>query len=63
MNQNEIKSQSIFQRRISKFKSIKRSYYSLIILIVCYLFSLFGSVFVNSTALVVKYSNGIYDLG
>ena len=63
MDQNKMKSKSIFQRRIAKFKSLKRAYYSLIILTLCYLFSLLASVFVNSTALVVKYSNSKYDLG
>ena len=63
MDQNKMKSKSIFQRRIAKFKSIKRAYYSLIILASCYLFSLLASFFVSSTALIIKYSNGKYDLG
>ena len=37
MDQNKMKSKSIFQRRIAKFKSLKRAYYSLIILTSCYI--------------------------
>jgi len=60
---NNIISDSIFKRRIKKFKSMKRAYYSFIILLVSYIFSLFASFFVNSSALLVKYANKKYDLG
>ena len=63
MNSKEYKSDSILKKRIRKFKTIKRAYYSLIILIIAYAFSLSASLFVNSTALVVKYTNNIYDEG
>ena len=48
---------SILAKRIRKFKSIKRAYYSLIILIFMYIISLLGPVLVNNKALVVKYEN------
>jgi len=60
---NNIISDSIFKRRIKKFKSMKRAYYAFIILLITYIFSLFASFFVNSSALVVKYANKKYDLG
>ena len=63
MNEKNTASVSILKRRISKFKSMKRSYYSLIILTACYVFSLLSVVFVNSTAIVIKYSNNKYDSG
>ena len=63
MENKQYKSDSIFQKRIRKFKTIKRAYYSLLILIFAYIFSLTASFFVNSTAIVVCYSNNTYDLG
>ena len=60
--QNQI-SDSIFKKRLKRFKSIKRGYYSLIILIIAYIFSLFATIFVNSTALMIRYTNNNYDLG
>ena len=56
-------SDSILQKRIRKFKTIKRAYYSLLILIFAYVFSLMADFFVNSTAIIVCYSNNIYDQG
>ena len=63
MDKNLYKSDSILKKRIRKFKTIKRAYYSLIILIIAYIFSLLASFFVNSTALIVRYTNNIYDIG
>jgi len=63
MNNKQNKSDSILKKRIRKFKTIKRAYYSLIILIIAYLFSLSANIFINSTALMVKYTNNIYDIG
>ena len=63
MNNKQNKSDSILKKRIRKFKTIKRAYYSLIILIITYTFSLLSFFFVNSTALIVKYTNNTYDLG
>ena len=58
-----ITSDSIFKKRVRKFKTIKRAYFSLIILSCAYLFSLCATFFVNSTALLVRYSNNLYDEG
>jgi len=63
IDNNLYKSDSILKKRIRKFKSIKRAYYSLIILIIAYIFSLLASFFVNSTALIVRYTNNTYDIG
>ena len=56
-------SDSILQKRVRKFKTIKRAYYSLVILIFVYIFSLAANFFVNSSAIIVGYSNNIYDDG
>ena len=63
MNSTVKKSDSIFRKRIKKFKSIKRAYYSILILLACYIFSLAANFFVNSTALCIGYTNNIYDFG
>ena len=57
------KSDSIFRKRIRKFKSIKRGYYSLIILMSLYLISVLAPFLINKTALMVCYANNSYDLG
>jgi len=59
----KVQSDSIFKKRVRKFKSIKRAYYSLIIIVVAYIFSLCAPIFVNSTALVVHFANNKYDEG
>ena len=63
MDSKQYKSDSILKKRIRKFKTIKRAYYSLIILIIAYIFSLSSSIFINSTALMIKYTNNTYDSG
>ena len=63
MNTKQNISTSILKRRIRKFKSIKRAYYSFIILCIAYSFSLLAPFFVNSTALVVSHTNNRYDEG
>ena len=63
MGNNHKYSESIFQKRMRRFKSIKRGYYSLLILLIFYLFSFFAPLIVNSKALIVKYANEKYDLG
>ena len=60
---NNIQSDSIFQKRLRRFKSIKRGYYSFIILISLYLLSFLSPILVNSKALVVCYANQNYDQG
>ena len=61
MNNKQNQSDSILKKRIRKFKTIKRAYYSLIILIIAYVFSLSAPIFLNSTAIMVKYTNNDYD--
>ena len=61
MNNNITKSDSILKKRIRRFKSIKRGYYSFIILTSSYILSFFAPIFVNSKALVVCYSNQAYN--
>ncbi|MBX7154189.1 MAG: ABC transporter permease subunit [Candidatus Kapaibacterium sp.] len=51
---------SINQRRWRKFKTLKRGYYSLIILMSLYFLSFFLPILVNNKALVVKYNNSYY---
>ncbi len=53
-------SESILQKRIKRFKSMKRGYYSLIILISLYMVSLLGPLWMNNKALIVKYNNNYY---
>ena len=53
-------SESILQKRIKRFKSIKRGYYSLIILISLYILSVCSPLFFNSKAIIVKYNGEYY---
>ena len=53
-------SESILQKRIKRFKSIKRGYYSLIILISLYILSACAPLFFNSKAIIVKYNGEYY---
>ena len=63
MNDSSIKSNSILQKRIRRFKSIKRGYYSFIVLLSLYLISFISPIIINSKALVVCYANNEYDEG
>ena len=54
-------SDSILQKRFRRFKSIKRGYYSFIILVILYMLSFLAPILVNSKALLVCYSNNEYD--
>ena len=63
MINNSVKSDSILKKRIRRFKSIKRGYYSFIIVIALYLISFLLPIMVNSKALVVCYANNEYDEG
>ena len=56
-------SESILQKRVRRFKSIKRGYYSFIILLSLYLLSIIAPLLINSQALIVKYANEKYDNG
>lgn len=50
----------ITQRKLARFKSIKRGYYSFIIMAVMVILSIFCEVFVSNKALLVKYDGKIY---
>lgn len=52
--------QSILKRRWEKFKTLKRGYYSLIILLMTYGISFFLPFLINNRALIVKYNSDYY---
>ena len=56
-------SESILQKRIKRFKSIKRGYYSLIAIISLYILSLIAPLWVNDKPLMIRYANNQYDTG
>lgn len=51
---------SILQKRWKKFKSLKRGYYSLIILSSLYILSFLLPVLINNKAIIVKYNDNYY---
>ena len=51
---------SILNKRWKKFKSLKRGYYSLIILLTLYFISFFLPIIINNRALVVRYDSKLY---
>ncbi|MDK9698631.1 MAG: ABC transporter permease subunit [bacterium] len=56
----EIASVSLFKKRLKKFRSLKRGYYSFLILTTLYLLSFLLMFLVNNRALVVKYNGSLY---
>ena len=60
MTKKVINSESINQKRWKKFKSIKRGYYSFLLIIGLYILSFLLPLFVNSNALIVKYEGNYY---
>ena len=56
-------SDSLFKKRLRKFKSLKRGYYSLIILTSLYLVSLMAPLLISNKALMIRYANGQFDKG
>lgn len=48
------------QRRLQKFKSLKRGYYSFVLMILLILLSLVAELFVNNRPLLVQYNDQIY---
>lgn len=54
------KSISIFRKRVRKFKTLKRGYYSFLILVFLYLASFILPVLINNKALVVRYNGSFY---
>ena len=55
-----VKSESINQKRWKKFKSIKRGYYSFILIIGLYILSFLLPLIINSKALIVQYKGDYY---
>lgn len=51
---------SVLRKRWGKFKSLKRGYYSFLLLVVMYIISFALPLLVNSTALIVKYNGDYY---
>lgn len=51
---------SIFRKRWRKFRTLKRGYYSFVILLGMYIFSFITPLFVNNAALLVKYKGSYY---
>tara|TARA_B100001142_G_scaffold321226_1_gene367543 strand:- start:56 stop:1378 length:1323 start_codon:yes stop_codon:yes gene_type:complete len=56
----KLESESILEKRIKRFKTIKRGYYSLIILIVFYAISLISPLWMNNKPLFLKYDDKYY---
>ena len=52
--------ESILERRWKKFKTLKRAYYSLVILAVLYALSFLLPLLINNRALIVKYNGELY---
>jgi len=50
----------LFVKRMKKFKSLKRGYYSFIIIMVFYVLSFFSEFFINSKAIYVKFQGKYY---
>lgn len=53
-------SASIFKKRWKKFKSLKRGYYSFLVILVLFIISFFLPLLVNKDALIVKYNGEFY---
>lgn len=51
---------SIFRKRLKRFKSIKRGYYSFIIILILYIISFFFPFLVNYKALIVNYDGKLH---
>ncbi len=57
---SEYKSESLMAKRFRKFRSIKRGYYSFIIILTAYILSFFSPFLMNYKALVVSYNGKLY---
>src|SRR6185436_7567025 len=55
------RSDSILRKRIRKFKTLKRGYYSFLILLAAYVVSFFLPYLVNNKALLVRYQGNYYS--
>jgi microcin C transport system permease protein len=56
----EGKSESIFRRRLRKFRRLRRGYYSFLLIVATYVLSFFLPLIASGTALVVKYQGTYY---
>ena len=56
----KLASESIFEKRVKRFKTIKRGYYSLIILMIFYIVSLISPLWMNNKPLFLKYDDTYY---
>ena len=54
------RSVSIFRKRVRKFKTLKRGYYSFLVLLVTYAVSFILPVLINNEALVIRYQGKFY---
>ena len=61
MANTKAKNISVLQRRWQKFKTLKRGYYSLLILSGLYITSFFLPLIINNRALIVKYENEYFS--
>src|SRR5215471_10974672 len=55
------RSDSILRKRIRKFKTLKRGYYSFLLLVAAYITSFFLPFLINSKALIVRYQGHFYS--
>jgi microcin C transport system permease protein len=55
-----VQSESIFRRRLRKFRRIKRGYYSFLFIVVAYAISFVLPLLMNNTALIVRYNGNLY---
>lgn len=53
-------STSLFSKRWRKFKSLKRGYYSFLIITICYILSFIITIFIGRDALIVKYNDSYH---
>ena len=60
MHQQDLMNESILERRWKKFKTLKRAYYSLVILAVLYALSFLLPLLINNRALIVKYNGELH---
>jgi microcin C transport system permease protein len=55
-----VQSESIFRRRVRKFRRIKRGYYSFLFILIAYAISFVLPLLMNNTALIVSYNGDLY---
>src|SRR5207244_11772214 len=55
-----LRSESLFRKRVRKFRRLKRGYYSFVLILAAYIFSFFLPFVMTSTPLAVKYQGHYY---